>query len=53
LALLNPFGGRGLAPRKWLVAKEFFDLAYIDIELKHTERPMHAHEITKTEIQTG
>jgi len=38
LALLNPFGGMGLAPRKWLVAKEIFDLAHVDITLKETER---------------
>ena len=25
-----------------------FDLSHIDVELKHTERAMHAHEITKT-----
>ena len=53
LALLNPFGGRGLAPRKWETAKEIFDLCYIDVTLKHTERAMHAHEITNKEIQPG
>jgi diacylglycerol kinase family enzyme len=50
LALLNPFGGRGLAPTKWEKAKEILDLCYIDITLKHTERAMHAHEITNKEI---
>ena len=52
MALLNPFGGQGLAPRKWLVAKEIFDLSHIDVTLKHTERAMHAFEITK-ELQPG
>ena len=34
LALLNPFGGMGLAPRKYEKAREIFDLAHIDITLK-------------------
>ena len=50
LALLNPFGGRGLAPRKWEKAKEILNLCYIDVTLKHTERAMHAFEITNKEI---
>jgi diacylglycerol kinase family enzyme len=34
LALLNPFGGMGLAPRKWETAKEILNLAHVEITLK-------------------
>ena len=53
LALLNPFGGMGLAPRKWQTAKEILDLAHIDITLKETERAKHAFDILKNELQPG
>lgn len=53
LALLNPFGGMGLAPKKWEVAKEILNLAHVDITLKQTERAMHAYHILKTELQVG
>ena len=50
LALLNPFGGMGLAPRKWEVAKQIIDKAHIDVTLKETERQMHAYDIVKDEL---
>lgn len=50
LALLNPFGGMGLAPRKWEIAKEIIDLAHIDITLKETERAGHAKDICQFEL---
>lgn len=53
MSLLNPFGGQGLAPRKWEVAKQLFDLSHLDVTLRPTERAMHAHEITKSELQPG
>lgn len=53
LALLNPFGGRGLAPRKYEVAMELLNLCHIEVELKHTERRNHAFEIARDEIQVG
>ena len=53
LALLNPFGGMGLAPRKWVVAKEILDLAHVDVTLKETERQGHAFVILKAEVQPG
>jgi len=43
LVLLNPFGGRGLAAQKFEEAKKIFDLANLDITLKHTERSRHAY----------
>lgn len=52
-ALLNPFGGMGLAPRKWEVAKEILDLSHVEYTLKQTERQNHAHDIIKNEIQIG
>jgi len=33
LALLNPFGGMGLAPRKWEKARQILDLAHLDVTL--------------------
>jgi len=53
LALLNPFGGMGLAPRKYNVAKEILDVAHIEITLKETERAGHAFDILKNEVQPG
>ena len=47
LALLNPFGGRGLAAVKFEEAKELLDLCHIEITLKHTERRNHAFDIAK------
>jgi len=34
LALLNPFGGAGTAPRKYELAKTMLDLAHIEITLR-------------------
>ena len=34
LALLNPFGGRGLAPAKWETAKEIFNKSHVDVEMR-------------------
>lgn len=55
LALLNPFGGRGLAPRIWQKAKTLiFDKTnHLDITLRHTERAKHAYDICKDELQVG
>ena len=38
LALLNPFGGMGLAPRKWEIAKQITDKAHLELNLLQTER---------------
>ena len=51
--MLNPFGGRGLAPRKWEEAKQLFDHCHIDVQLKHTERAGHAFDIGKDELKPG
>jgi len=50
LALLNPFGGRGLAPRIWEHAKTLLDLGHLDITLRHTEYAGHAKEICRDQI---
>ena len=55
LALLNPFGGRGLGPSIWEKAKtSIFDKAkHLEVTLKHTERARHAYDIAKDELQVG
>jgi sphingosine kinase len=53
LALLNPFGGMGLAPRKYEVAKKILDLAHLEITLQETQRQGHAYDILKNEVQPG
>ena len=53
MALLNPFGGAGAAPRKYEEAKTLLDLAHIDFTLKHTERRLHGYEILNKEVQVG
>ena len=53
LALLNPFGGRGLAPRIWQKAKEMFLFGHLDVTLRHTEYRNNAKEIVQHQIQIG
>jgi hypothetical protein len=53
LTLLNPFGGGGKAPAKWVKAKQLLDYCHLDIILKHTERINHGFDIVKNEIQIG
>jgi sphingosine kinase len=50
LALLNPFGGRGMAPGKWQTALQILNLAHVTITLRPTERAMHAYDIAKDEL---
>jgi len=47
LAFLNPFGGRGLAPRIWQHALTILELGHVSITLRHTEDQNHAKEIVR------
>ena len=53
MVILNPFGGAGKAPKKWAEAKEIFDLAHIDYDLRNTDKQGHAYEIMKNEVEVG
>ena len=48
LVLVNPFSGKRLAARNWLIAQGIFDKAYIDYKLIYTERAGHAYDIAQT-----
>lgn len=52
LVLVNPFSGRRLAARHWLIAKEIFDKSYIDYKVIETERAGHAYDIV-SEMRYG
>jgi len=53
LAFLNPFGGRGLAPRIWEHALTILELGHVSITLRHTEYQNHAKEIVSDQIKPG
>jgi diacylglycerol kinase family enzyme len=50
LILVNPFSGRRLAARNWLIAKEIIDKAYLEYKVIETERAGHAYDIVNKEL---
>ena len=53
LFLVNPAAGNGKAERDWPVISKLIGEHFTDYDIKFTERPMHATELTMDAIRDG
>eukprot|EP00347_Sterkiella_histriomuscorum_P013340 403365091 len=48
LVLINPFSGQKMATQNWAIAQPILEKAYLDMNIIHTQRAMHAYEIVSS-----
>lgn len=53
LFLVNPVAGNGKAKIEWPIIEKMIGENFSDYEIKFTERPLHATELTKDAIKEG